>query len=75
MQRLEVSCAVRHIYKSLGAKGLNERTKIIIQLTVCRQFPTVLSVPTHSLTHPVIGCSYTFSFDIKSDDTNRPEEQ
>ena len=22
MQRLEVSCAVRHIYKSLGAKGL-----------------------------------------------------
>ena len=22
MQRLEVSCAIRHIYKSLGAKGL-----------------------------------------------------
>ena len=25
MQRLEVSCALRHIYTSLGAKGLKER--------------------------------------------------
>ena len=24
MQRLEVSCAVRHIYMSLGAKGLSK---------------------------------------------------
>ena len=33
MQRLEVSCAVRHIYvyMSLGAKGL----KMLIRVTVC----------------------------------------
>ena len=30
MQRLEVSGAVRHIYKSLGVKGLNKMTVRII---------------------------------------------
>ena len=32
MQRLEVSCAVRHICMSLGAKGLNNAAYIILVL-------------------------------------------
>ena len=51
----------------------NEITKIINQSTMCERFRTVLSVSTHSLTRPVTGCSFTFKFGIKSDDTNRPE--
>jgi hypothetical protein len=30
MQRLEVSCAVRHIYTSLGGKGLREEDRLIL---------------------------------------------
>jgi hypothetical protein len=38
MQRLEVSCAVRPIYGSLGAKGLHLTYKMIYQTQVVRIF-------------------------------------
>ena len=55
MQRLEVSCAVRHIYMSLGAKGLKERdfcqnlrmtnqVLVSISLTQVHNTPTMKSL-------------------------------
>jgi len=44
MQRLEVSCAVRRLYRSLGVKGLENfkklynLLKIILWSNVCRYF-------------------------------------
>jgi hypothetical protein len=66
MQRLEVSCAVRHIYGSLGAKGLQpKRNKkqpcTVIQcvsLMALIVLPAVISKITHFLSKPFT--SYTF---------------
>ena len=34
MQRLEASCAVRHIYTSLGAKALTDRTRNLLTVAI-----------------------------------------
>ena len=58
MQRLEVSCAVRLIYTSIGAKGLRKLPKLCVQInlnvklkyvllngqTCCRNCPKYQSV-------------------------------
>ena len=38
MQRLEVSCAVRRIYTSLGAKGLNLNIRKTIKMNRAKTF-------------------------------------
>ena len=50
MQRLEVSGAVRLIYKSLGVKGLNAKCKI-------RNKPWASFVRTCMLQHTAAGCT------------------
>ena len=42
MQRLEVSCAVRHIYTSLGARGLNIRIGSTLSVVRSTQNPRIV---------------------------------
>ena len=57
MQRLEVSGAVRLIYKSLGVKGLNKRTLLVFQ---CALFFSELEQPNSVATEVRKGCAFIF---------------
>ena len=65
MQRLEVSCAVRHIYTSLGAKGLNrtniQRCFVFRPVEVLAEFADGPAVCVEEATG---GCSFACNFNV-----------